>query len=459
LSSPAGSREPNAPLNDSVPSAVSAVTCLGCGCLCDDIEVAMDGGQIVEARRACEVGWRWFETEGRQPEAPLATVEGEFAEAEPALERAADVLRRAKRPVVFGLTRSVTETTRAALALADRLGALVLLERTRAELDRIASFQDSGRVTATLGEVKGRADLVVFWGVDPVTTHPRHCERYSTEPVGRYVPEGRSGRTVIVIDVERTATASKADLFVELGSDRDLELCTALRLLIHEPTTSDPSELARSCGVEPSSLTRLVALLRGARYGAIFYGNRRPAEGGARVVWDSASSLVRDLNGVTRFVLMSLGRPGNVAGAEAALAWQTGYPQSLDFGTGFPVPVDDTVTLDEVLAAGEADALLIVADHLPEGLSSAAESHLKTIPIVVIGPERAQRAARRPTVGLLSSTTGIEVSGTVTRSDGVVLPLRPLRPSRYPSDRNWVERILQRIVEIGSAIEAPAGSS
>jgi formylmethanofuran dehydrogenase subunit B len=228
---------------------------------------------------------------------------------------------------------------------------------------------------------------------------------------------------------------------------------------MRDQASADGSELARSSGVEPSSLTRLVELLRGARYGAIFYENRQLAEDVVRTVWDGMSFLVRDLNSVTRFVLMSLGRPGNVAGAEAALAWQTGYPQCVDFATGFPVPVDDTVTLDEVLAAGEADAVLVVADNLPEGLSSAAESHLKTIPIVVIGPERAQRAARRPTVGLASSTTGIEVSGTVTRSDGVVLPLRPLRPARYPSDRNWVERILQRIVEIDSTIETPTGLS
>jgi formylmethanofuran dehydrogenase subunit B len=459
LTSPVGPLELNARLDDSEPSVISAVTCLGCGCLCDDIEVAMDGGQIVEARRACEVGRQWIETEGRQAEVPLATVEGVIAEADAALDRAADVLRRAKRPVVFGLTRSVTETTRVALALADRLGALVLLDRSRAELDRIASFQDSGRVSATLGEVKGRADLIVFWGADPVTTHPRHCERYSTEPVGRFVPAGRSGRTVIVIDSERTATAATADFFVELAPDRDLDLCTVLRVLMHDPLTVDPSELARACGVEPSALTKLVGYLRGARYGAIFYENRRPAEDVARAVWDGVSSLVRDLNAVTRFVLMSLGRPGNVSGAEAALAWQTGYPQCLDFATGFPVPVDDTVTLDEVLAAREADALLIVADELPEGLSSAAESHLKKIPMVVIGPDRVQRAAPRPTVGLQSSTTGIEVSGTVTRSDGVVLPLRPLRPSRYPSDRDWLERILLRIVEVDSTVETPAASS
>ena len=41
--------------------------------------------------------------------------------------------------------------------------------------------------------------------------------------------------------------------------------------------------------------------------------------------------LVRELNDVTRFVLLGLGRPGNLAGAEAALTWQSGYMQGVDY--------------------------------------------------------------------------------------------------------------------------------
>ena len=30
-----------------------------------------------------------------------------------------------------------------------------------------------------------RADLVIYWGCDPVTTHPRHIERYAPPRPGR----------------------------------------------------------------------------------------------------------------------------------------------------------------------------------------------------------------------------------------------------------------------------------
>ena len=58
--------------------------------------------------------------------------------------------------------------------------------------------------------MKNRADLVLFWGADPLATHPRHLERYAAEPAGLFVPRGRADRirkrtthiTVVVDDGE-----------------------------------------------------------------------------------------------------------------------------------------------------------------------------------------------------------------------------------------------------------------
>ena len=96
------------------------------------------------------------------------------------------------------------------------------------------AFQRVGRVSATLGEVKNRADVVVFWGADPVVSHPRHWQRYSVEPRGRFIPQGRAGRTVIVVDQQRTATAEEADLFVEIDASRQFEVLWVLRAWFEE---------------------------------------------------------------------------------------------------------------------------------------------------------------------------------------------------------------------------------
>jgi formylmethanofuran dehydrogenase subunit B len=179
----------------------------------------------------------------------------------------------------------------------------------------------------------------------------------------------------------------------------------------------------------------------------IFYQPRVSDGRSTRAEWEAISMLVRERNEASRFVLMGLGAAGNGAGAVAALTWQAGYPQSVDFRRGYPEPVDDRATLDTMLAAREVDALLIVADALPESLSPAARAHLASIPVIVIAPDATRRTGPVPAVAMASATFGIDVSGTLTRSDGVVLPLRPLRQPRFPGDRAGLGLIRQAVGE------------
>jgi len=45
---------------------------------------------------------------------------------------------------------------------------------SRSSAARVLALQRVGRVSATLGEIKNRADVVVFWGADPMVSQPRH---------------------------------------------------------------------------------------------------------------------------------------------------------------------------------------------------------------------------------------------------------------------------------------------
>ena len=422
------------------------MTCLGCGCLCDDVTVRLEEQRVVQFEPDCPVGLRWFEAAAGARGEPAASVDGASVDAGVAVERTVELLRGARRPVVYGLMLTTTEAVRDALALADRMRALVLLGRTAGDLDRVAAFQDLGRVSATLGEVKNRADLVVFWGCDSSRTHPRHGERYSIDASGRFLPRGRADRTVVVVSERPTSTAGEADLWIGVPAASDVEFMVALRWLLRDPL-ADTRRVAETCRVDQLAIGTFLETLSRARYGAIFFEARADGSRGTRAGWEAMTALVRDLNGSARFVLLGMGRGGNLAGAEAALTWQAGFPQGVDFRRGYPSPVDDRVTLDEVLAAREADALLIVADSLPKDLSDAALAHLRSIPTIVIAPGASEIAGFRPTVALASATCGLDVAGTVTRSDGVVLPLRPLRDPGYPSDRRWLSLIAEALGE------------
>ena len=348
-------------------------------------DLAVADGRIVEAEHACELGRRWFLADHDQSGLPLATIAGRAAEPEEALDRAAAILRQAQAPVVLGLTRTSNETVAAALAIADRIGAVVDVGQAAATMPALRAVQRIGRVSATLGEVKNRADVVVFWGVDPLVTHPRHWERYSVEPRGRFVPQGRAGRTVIVADGERTATADRADLFVPIAAERQFETLWTLRASwLASRSTRGECSSQRGSSLETLRSARRPAHPRPLRSLVLRPGSR-PGPGGSACV-EAALGLVRDLNARTRFVILPLGGAGNAVGAEAVLTWQTGSPQSVDFSGDCPRALAEDSSAAARLERGDADAALIVADAVEDWLPVAAREHLQRIPRIVIAP-------------------------------------------------------------------------
>jgi formylmethanofuran dehydrogenase subunit B len=401
-------------------------TCLACGCLCDDIDVCVNTGRIIAAERACAIGQRWFQTDHTRRNRPIATIDGAECRFDQAVAKAAALLAISQSPLIIGLTQTTIEAQREALALADRLGATIDPGRSPGSLPRWHAVQRVGMVSATLGEVRDRADVVVFWNVDPVTNQPRHLERYSGDPIGRFVPAGRSGRKIVVVGAEQNATAEVADLFVSIDANRQAAALSALRILVHGKEPAD----------EFSHLQPLADILTSAHYGAFFFDAALAQSPGASANVEEALKLVRDLNRFTRFVALTMGEKGNAAGAEAVLSWQAGSPRAIDFAAGYPQFLPDEATAEARLA--NADAVLVVANDPSEFLSESAIRLLEQLPVISIGP----RASDQPhTVTMNAATTGIHAGGTVMRCDGATLPLRPTLVTDLPTDRDWIKAI------------------
>lgn len=408
-------------------------TCTLCGCLCDDLEIRAEAGVVVEARGACGVARpRLVGLSVEARIAPPCRVNGRDAGADEAVEAAAAILAGANAPVVLGLERATNEAARRAVALADRIGAAIEAGDAATAWPRVVATQRYGAVGATLGEVKARADVVVFWGCDPATTHPRHFERYS-------LPD-REGRRAIVLDATETDTARRADVFLQVAPERELDLLLTLRALAREAPL-DPHRVEAATGHGLATLQELVETLQGARYGAWFLGSAA-GRGAAALIEarrQAVTALVRDLARKTRFVAIGLGEAGNPHGAEGVMAWQTGFAPGVDLGAGFPESWPGESSAAGRLTRGAFDAAVVIGGSISEAVPGGK-------PWIFIG-DPDDEAFARATVALPAGTPGIDDAGTFTRVDGVSPPVRALRAASMPGTAEWLERLRAAVGE------------
>lgn len=427
----------------------SDVVCVHCPCLCDDIELHVKGGRITEARNACAAGRERFLAVGPEDD-PSCLIDGRPASFEQAVERAVSILAAARSPIVLGLGGATCEAQRAAVALADRLGACIDSPGARGDSPSTTALQAVGEVTCTLGEIKNRADLVVVWGADPAVSHPRLFERHVLEPMGLFVPAGRAGRYCIVVDdTETESVQTAADEWIALRPGAHFEALWSLRAMLRGADL-DPEAIERSTGVPLSRWRSLVDRMKGARYGVLVYGPERSVDAGGPSVALAAHAFVRELNAHTRFVVLPLGGPGNNHGAGQVLAWQTGYPGAISLAGGFPRYGPGEFTASALLARGEADAALVVSGNLRELLDDPARAGLARIPLIVLGSHDVE-SGLAPAVEFRTPDLGSRTRGTVFRMDGVALPLRPVLPTSRPFAEEVLRAIERRLETIMSA--------
>ncbi len=163
------------------------------------------------------------------PRARTVWSAGQPASIEEGIERAARILADAKYPIVYGLSDTTSEAQRVAVSIADWIGGCVDTTTSLCHGASGIAFQDVGEVTCTLGEIKNRGDLIIFWGSNPAESHPRHFTKYSLMPKGIFLPRGRKDRFCVMVDVRKTKSTKAADLFIQIKPQKDFEALWALR--------------------------------------------------------------------------------------------------------------------------------------------------------------------------------------------------------------------------------------
>jgi formylmethanofuran dehydrogenase subunit B len=370
----------------------------------------------------------------------VAEIEGRGVSLGEGVQRAAAILDRAKSPLIYGLSRSSTEGQRAAVRLADMLGATIDTTASLGHGPSVMAVQDNGESTCTLGEARNRADLVIFWGTNPVVSHPRHLERYSVDPSGEFLPGGRPDRTVVVIDVQPTETSAAADLFIQVEPERDFEALWTLRSLLQ----GGSPQPGTATGIPVGVLTELLDKLRRCKYGVVFFGFGLSRGKHGHCTVEALLKLVRELNQHTRWSVRRMRGSGDVTGADMVLAWQTGYPFSVNLARGYPRYNPGEYSALGLLERREVDACLFVGSHGIQRFSESARSFLREIPTIVLDAASAD-VPIQPTVRFTTAIYGIHAAGTAYRMDEVPLPLAAFLPSDLPTDAHVLTEIRELV--------------
>jgi formylmethanofuran dehydrogenase subunit B len=419
-------------------TVIENAVCSFCGCLCDDIVVEVDDGRIIGVRKACANGRGLFTHYDPAPRHP--TVDGREVDWEEAIAEAARILNNADSPLIYGLSSTATEAQRKAVELADRLGALIDTTSSVCHGPTGLAMQAVGEPTCTLGEVRNRADLLVFWGCNPAVSHIRHFSRYSVTPKGMLTPHGRRDRTLVIVDVRPTASTKTADLFLQVEPGADFEALTALRALVQ----GKEIEAETVAGVSTAQLQELAERMKTCRFGVAFMGMGLTQTRGRDLNVSELFTLVAELNQYTRFTVIPMRGHGNVAGADQVMTWQSGYPFAVSFARGYPRYGPGEFTVVDVLARGEADAALIIASDPAAHFPIAAARQLERIPTIVMDP-MPTLTGQTARVVFPTACYGVDAVGTAYRMDGVPIRLRPVLPLARPTDVDVLDQIIEAV--------------
>lgn len=422
---------------------VENATCTFCGCVCDDQEltVDLDAKRITKVRNTCALGRAWF-TEHAVEERPQALIDGREATTAEAVEAAAQILYEAKFPITYGLSDTTSEAQRVAVGISDMLGGCIDTTTSVCHGPSGIAFEGVGESTMTLGEVKNRADLIIFWGGNPAESHPRLFGRYALTPKGMFTPNGRKDRTAVLVDVRRTKSAQVADIFIQVKPGRDFELLWALRALVRGGKVGP--DIAQVTGVPLATLEDLAERMKACNYGVMLFGMGLTMTRGRHFNSGALLALANDLNEFTHFVAKPVRGHGNVTGADNVVSWQTGFPFGVNFGRGYPRFNPGEFTTVDVLARGDADAAMIIASDPASNFPKAAVERMREIPLIVLDPKETV-TSRLAKIAFTTATYGINVPGTVYRMDDVAIGLRPAFDSPYPSDFEILTAIKARL--------------
>lgn len=422
---------------------ITDVVCSLCGCVCDDIVVEVEDNEVKKVKKgACAVGKSKLMGHNRI-ESPALRENGTLKECsyDDAIRKAAEILAASRRPLLYGWSSTVCEADKVGIELAEEIGAVIDNTASVCHGPSVLAIQDVGLPSCTLGEVKNRADLIVYWGANPTAAHANHMKRYSYISKGYWTEEGKKNKKLVVVDVRATKTAQMADVFLQVEQGKDYLVFSTLRAILYGHEDVVPDEVG---GVSKKDLLETARLMKESKFGMIFFGMGVTHTGARHNNIVNAIQATRAAHTHTKFNIMPMRGHYNVNGFNQVCTWETGYPFAVDLSHCYAWYNPGETSATDLLVRRECDAALFIATDPGAHFPGESIRHLAKIPVIQVDPF-ANPTTEFADVVIPAAISGIEAEGNVYRMDNIPIRLRKLVDTEYMADEEIMKRILDEV--------------
>jgi len=364
-----------------------------------------------------------------------AWIAGKPAALDGALIEAAKLIEASHYPLIAGLGTDIAGA-RAAIALAQRTGAVIDHMNSDAVLRDLDVMRSAGVVLTTPSEARLRADTLLLVGPGLAETWPELPQRL----LGRIQPSQTSG------GIERR--------IFWLCPGRDVAMIAAAKATV-EAVGTEPRDL-------PALLAALRARLAGRPTGKTRVSSRLLDEisNGLKTarfsvaIWSAATldaltiemmcGLVNDLNATTRFCALPLAPADNAMGVLQTCGWMTGFPMRTAFRRGFAEHDPWLFDGRRLVDSGETDCVLWISAY-----RAMAPEWREPPPIIAL---TGQGASFRmpPRVHICVGCPGVDHAAVQhLASAGVLAAVEATQPSDIISVADAITRIASALPKSG----------
>jgi formylmethanofuran dehydrogenase subunit B len=409
-----------------------AFTCPGCSCLCDDPFIEMKGNRVQSLLNVCTVGEKKISSALNEPRIPNPIVRRKKRgqkDYQSAVEASVQILKAAKRPVIYGLEQTGSHAQEMGLKIARKLKGTFLGSRSLVEDEYLLALKAQNLHFASLDEIRDCADLILFIECNPHELQPRHLSHISVYPRGKYRERGFEDRTVITIGSQESEMRKVSQQFVlaefpeiQAGMELVLRLVRGERL----PASEDDA-----------AFLKLAQTIKRASYGALFLPASLLSGAKGKDLSHVLISLVDALNNGRRFVLCPVKVGFNSIGLNQLLLRETGTPFGFDFFTEKPL-VPGQAKIEEIFS--QRDAVLIVASDPYPDFSQTLARHFRDIGSILLDPFHT-KTSQQSDVVFPTAMAGLEADEIAYRTDGIPVRLQKVMNSSLPNDFSILQDI------------------